>query len=562
MTVPLATIDEPLTLIEEDLGARDESEQLVHAVADAYDAIVGLCDLARLQVSTLKQDDVIPKILEGACQLLRCDAALLAIPGCPVIVGNVGTRSSLLRKATAWFDGSRRTVEDRGAVCILEPVALVDKAAAPLALLRLDGRSFTSGDMKLVEAVAATIAGRVALTQLHRRAVEYAVVERDHAVASELAQSVLSAPTVTPENVDLFVRCLPARLAGGDFYAVRTINGEMRFAIGDVAGKGLPAALLMTRVVGACRIVFERTDLDGIVPMMQEIHHAVYQDLSELGLFSTLLIGAYRPGSGVVRICNAGHSPAMLLRPTEVCAIWPSVPPLGVLEECDASEQTLNVTKHDVLVLGSDGLTDQANAAGELFGGDRFRDLVMSGAGGGASALGEQIMATIDDYAGDTPGSDDRTLLILGFAAPVRTGERHATEIEATHLAVREVDPWLDVVLSDFPETSRPELKVRLNLAVHEICVNVVDHAYRGQGGRMELISERRYASLIITITDRGSPYDAASARRTTPGQALVRGFGLGIVEQLVDRLEYQRSNEINTWTLCVNTAQTQQEVL
>ena len=548
------------SLPEENLRLRDESNQLTGAIADAYDAILGLCDLAQIHVGSLQSRASTSRVMQEVCRLLRCDAAVFVGPEGTIVAGDIGDASAALGLALSTFDGTRRTGWHDHVMWALEPVHLAADSVVPLVLLRNGGRPFTSGDAKLSEAVAATLAGTVALVQLHRQAVEHAVVERDHAVASQFAQSVLSAPVGVPAGLEVFARCLPARQAGGDFYAVTMHEGEMRFAVGDVAGKGLPAALLMARVLSACRTAFERSDLVDITAMMEAIDQTVYPQMSEVGLFSTLLIGAHRPGSGIVRICNAGHSPAMVIAGQMVIPIPPGMPPLGVLEGCRPEEHMLAVGPGDLLLIGSDGITDQTNDGGELLGGDRLQATVLTNRGLGAAAVGELIMANVAAHAGTVPSSDDQTLLIVGFLENFTPQMNDQLQIAADYESVRAIGPWLDQVLILLVrEADRAAMKIRLELAVHEVCINIVDHAYDGQGGWILLSANRIGSQFHVQVTDFGQAYDAEHAPRATPGVVQVRGFGLGIVEQLVDSLTYERIDRLNRWTLSIDPSRTSQ---
>ena len=177
-----------------------------------------------------------------------------------------------------------------------------------------------------------------------------------------------SAPTI--RGLDVAGRCDPARLAGGDFYLWVPTGDHVVIAVGDVSGKGLGAALVMTMVMRtATRLAHEARDPDP-----HELFRALSQRLSdylaEAGMFITMVIGAYRLGDGdTIRLANAGHSPVVIGGTGGVVDLAPSAPPLGVLEDM-RSPRAVEVpfVPGDVVVMGTDGLVEQENAERDQIG--------------------------------------------------------------------------------------------------------------------------------------------------------------------------------------------------
>ena len=144
----------------------------------------------------------------------------------------------------------------------------------------------------------------------------------------------------------------------------------------SVAGKGLPAAMLMNRAVGACRVAFLAHRDGTVVDVFTRIEEQLFDHLDEAGLFLTLAVGVVDEATCAVTLVNAGHSPVVLVRDETVAAVPSTVPPLGIVRGRTPSASTFVLGARDRLFVGTDGLVDQSAPDGELFGYDRFHALL------------------------------------------------------------------------------------------------------------------------------------------------------------------------------------------
>ena len=257
------------------------------------------------------------------------------------------------------------------------------------------------------------------LTDLHRRGVHQAAVDREHQLASSLAQAILPSAAPAVAGVEVFARSVPAKLAGGDFMVFDILDGVLWFAVGDVAGKGLPAAVVMTMAVSAARVAMHRCADDDPASAVRAVGDDLFDYLSGVGLFVTMALGSYRAGSGIVHLANAGHSPIVSLAAGQVSTVPPSMPPIGVIRAMKVRTQRVPLTGDDLLVLGSDGLTEQDSDTGVLYGYDRFHRNVAGFSHLPVDEIGEHLFADVNHHAAGTPASDDRTLVVLREAPPL-----------------------------------------------------------------------------------------------------------------------------------------------
>ena len=360
------------------MSATDDNhvELLAGALVDANDQLLAMYELASITADSLDEAEVAGRILERAKQLLGADAVHIdTVPA--HAIGDADLVEELSTAATQETAGqseiARSTATDSAG------------RSATVSALRRD-RHFGTADLKMLDAVAAMLSGAIHTARLHEAAVAQAVLTKDHDTASLLAQSAL--PRWLPElpQADIYARSEPARLAGGDLYCFDIVDEVLHFAVGDVSGKGLPAAMMMTNVISASNAAFHRHGHEGPGAVLRAVDRWMYQSLSDAGMFVTLLVGSYDPGSAEVALANAGHSPVILQTlDDEAQILLADHPPVGVLPldtsngSGDTGAQRYSIGNGDQLVVASDGITEQLGSGGQMFGEQRLLNLLGSG---------------------------------------------------------------------------------------------------------------------------------------------------------------------------------------
>lgn len=239
--------------------------------------------------------------------------------------------------------------------------------------------------------------------------------QQEMAIATEIQQSFL--PLALPQRGDLefAAHYRPALDIGGDFYDIFEIDpDEIYFVIGDVAGKGIPAALLMAQALSALRLIISR----GVAPAdaMRRWNELLCRH-STRGLFVTAALGRITPSRRTVEVVSAGHCPPWILRGGEVIEVdLQSAAPLGILLDTEYETSLLELAPRDWLVFYTDGLTESHRDGQTTFlGGDGARALLKKG-----FANPPQVVASLSDgevaYRGGSAPQDDLTLLVFGFS--------------------------------------------------------------------------------------------------------------------------------------------------
>ena len=227
--------------------------------------------------------------------------------------------------------------------------------------------------------------------------------------AVQMALMPQSAPALPGWEIWLFTR--PANDVGGDLVDYLRID-ERRASIvlGDVAGKGLPAALLMAKLQSTLRALApEFTSLAEIGSRTNAILHR--DGLANR--FATLVYLEVAPTSGRVRILNAGHMPPLVVRAAAASELPRGSFALGLLARATFEEQSVDLMAGDTLIAYSDGVTEAMNASGDFFGDDRLRALMPSVAALPAAAAGAGIVAAVDAFVGAARPHDDLSIVVL-----------------------------------------------------------------------------------------------------------------------------------------------------
>ncbi|HEY1208810.1 MAG TPA: SpoIIE family protein phosphatase [Terracidiphilus sp.] len=236
--------------------------------------------------------------------------------------------------------------------------------------------------------------------------------EQELALAQETQESLL--PRFLPqfENFSIHAFNNPTRYVGGDFYDFLQLrSGEWMGVLADVSGKGMPAALLSSMVLGALSMEFRSTT------QLQEVLNRVNLLLCEKSLssqFVTLFLFLLSP-SGAGQFISAGHNPAYLFRSAtgNIEALVPDAYPLGMFDFASYQSRAFHLDKGDILVVYSDGLTDAENPQEEMFGNERLLEIIQREAPSGSRAVEQGFLKAIEDFTQGMLQTDDITFVVV-----------------------------------------------------------------------------------------------------------------------------------------------------
>lgn len=207
----------------------------------------------------------------------------------------------------------------------------------------------------------------------------------------------------------LFTR--PANDVGGDLVDyLRIQEDRVGLALGDVAGKGLAAALLMARIQSTLRAL--APSYDSVAELGSQMNRIFCRDAIRSS-FASLLYLEVSPGSGKIRMLNAGHLPPIAVLKNSLKTLPRGEPALGVLPDCKYFAQEAELEPGEMVVVYSDGVTEASSEQGAFFGVQRLMERLAALRGLPAKDVGELILAEVDRFVDGAGPSDDISLLIL-----------------------------------------------------------------------------------------------------------------------------------------------------
>jgi serine phosphatase RsbU (regulator of sigma subunit) len=325
-------------------------------------------------------------------RVLRSQGAFIA----PRVIAEDGSVRSMLC-APLWFSGALPTLERIGGCVALEGPA----GPSP----------FDEEHLRVVTAVANLAASRLETLRLREETADKRRLEEDLRGAARIQASLLPEETPAVAGWELAGSSRLCSEVGADYYDFSPDDGSLLLALGDVAGKGLAAALLMASLRGAVRAFWrEGEPLSGVVSHVNEnLHETV-----PANRFATLFLARLDTTSGELRWVNAGHAGPLLARADgshEVLHATGTI--LGAFPDAAWSEGRTTLGPGDVLVLLSDGVMEAARERASDLGPARLAAVVRSKGAGSASALLAALQSAAEDSLGGTRRADDHTFVVL-----------------------------------------------------------------------------------------------------------------------------------------------------
>jgi serine phosphatase RsbU (regulator of sigma subunit) len=255
--------------------------------------------------------------------------------------------------------------------------------------------------------------GLVILILLIMLEVKDKLLVRSELEAGRKVQAALiphQSPSVAGWEIWMFTR--PANTVGGDLVDyIWVAKGRLGLALGDVAGKGLGAALMMAKLQATLRALVP--DLPSLKLLGERMNEIFCRD----GMpqrFASLVYLELEPSAGLIRLLNAGHLPPVLVRNGGTLESLPrGAPALGIVPGASFEESSCLLQEGDHLVVTSDGVVEARNQAGLFFGDERLQTVLRRAAPHPAEALGRAILQAVDTFVGEAPRSDDLSMIVL-----------------------------------------------------------------------------------------------------------------------------------------------------
>ena len=244
------------------------------------------------------------------------------------------------------------------------------------------------------------------IDELKTTTAQKSAIESELSIARDIQNSMVPSAFPNREGLEVYASMTPAKAVGGDLYDFFLRDNSLYFCIGDVAGKGVPAALVMTTVCGAFRLLSEsESEPVRIVSRMNDMMIRK----NSMTVFVTFFAGLLDLDTGHLRYCNAGHkAPLVNRQPLPVHSNLP----IGAMLDCEFEAQEADLAPGSTLFLYTDGLDEAEDVRHQMFGKKRIYEVVQTTSPEPLTLI-KQMSQAVADFVGNTEQSDDLTMLAI-----------------------------------------------------------------------------------------------------------------------------------------------------
>ena len=366
-----------------------------------------------------------------------------------------------------------------------------------------------------------------------------------------------------PLNYEVFGFLRPAKSVGGDLYDFAQKGDYLHFCIGDVSGKGMPAALVMTELCSLYRYI--SSHISEPQNIVTQINNAL-MERSDDSMFSTLFVGVLNLHTGVLEFCNAGHNPPILIRGQEVQGVqvesspsyMPVKPnmPICAFADWQYQKETIQLHSGDRLFLYTDGVTEAKDENDHFFGSkatlasiSRLHDLPFD-------QLVQGMVGEIRAFTGKAEQNDDIAMLCVEYDG--RQEVQSVPRVQELHFDT--VKNRVTEIVDSILDACNLKDDMRFRLAIEEPIQNIADYAYTADGSldvEISILSSLT-SHLIVTIIDHGIPFNPLESQApdlTTPiAEREIGGLGIHFTKQIMEDISYKYENNQNILTLKYKT--------
>jgi len=422
MTTPVITQQEAL-----------RSVYRMRRILEAAKILNSTLDLAELTAIILRivQDEVgvdrgTVFVVDRAQGLLRSVVAQgielneIVVPLGHGIAGTVAARGDMIDIVDAYadsrFDSSFDAVlgyRTNDLFCM----PIVNRSGAVVGVLELLNRTrpLLEEDREFLAGVSVHIGLALENASMHLEIVEKRKIEKEMLLAREIQQNFYPNIPESRSGVQICASCVMCDAVGGDYLDYFKLpEGRFIVTLGDVSGKGIGAALVMSSLHATCRALVRH------VQSPEQITNIVNETLIETTTaqtFVTFLVMLIDPQARRIHFVRAGHHPPFMVEPSGKL-VWLDQgggPPVGLFSGTKYGGEVRDIPEGSTLVICTDGVIDAESAEGELFGNERLGALVAGNPGASAAEIHNTIQESVRDFAGNRKPTDDSTLIVLKF---------------------------------------------------------------------------------------------------------------------------------------------------
>lgn len=380
-------------------------------------------------------------------------------------------------------------------------------------------------------------------------------LEGELAAATQIQMSMLPQGGEALEETDsysLWAKVRPAKSVGGDLYTFYQCDkNRLYLAVGDVSDKGVPAALFMAKAISHMK-QYEEAFVSPPTGMAL-LNNALEQG-NDNCMFVTLFFGVLDLQTLELCFASAGHTAPSLLRSGITTVLSQETgPALGLAADMPYPKNTFTLEPGDRLAIYTDGIDEAFNDQSEMFGFERLNTRLQASAGGKITAAGTGIFKCVDDFAGNTPQSDDITLMLLDIPGQPANAQKTSQSFNCNSTLFSAVAAWLEEIFQQMSIDST--IGMELTLVSEEVLTNIQKYAELPANALIEVSIGIDDDKITLEFSDEGIAFNPfLEGHRSALGRdiesAEIGGLGVHLVAQLTARQSYQRIDGRNLLTV------------
>jgi sigma-B regulation protein RsbU (phosphoserine phosphatase) len=361
------------------------------------------------------------------------------------------------------------------------------------------------------------------------------------------------------KEFDLHAILEPAREVGGDFYDYFFVgDDELCLVVGDVSGKGVPAALFMA----VAKTMLKTSAIDD--PSPASILTRVNDELSAdnpASMFVTIFLALVNVRTGECLYCNAGHNPPYLLHKNRsfTCLNARHGPIIGAMPGIAYKESKGQLARSDILYIFTDGVTEAMDTNGNLYSESRLEEFFSGLDGSGSKTVADASLNKIEEFALGAEQADDITILAFQFKRSQGDIEGHVLELTLTaHLP--EIQRVNHSVESFCVEVGLPAgISQKLGIIFDDLLNNTISYGFDDdEEHEIQIHIEYADGRVVVKVSDDGipfNPFDQIGPDTTlSVEEREIGGLGIVLVQEMTDSQAYQRLSNKNIVTFTINT--------
>jgi sigma-B regulation protein RsbU (phosphoserine phosphatase) len=554
-----------------ELAKMSEEEQLLEELGSSWECLHTIYDLSSKAQEATETDDLLRAILQKTSSLNSGvkTALWLMKNGVLELEAAFPSDSEHTKPSDEWvtaaLDGgeailvhpsrqdSAERVSGQSARSALIPVFSRGKASGFLCVSTQEEPFFwvDSKVLRFLQTLAAQASLLIENERLHLEWVRSRSLEQELVIASKIQQSLLTTkPPLGLASIKLNAFSLPSKQVGGDFFHFSKNNSHcLDLLIGDVMGKGVPAALAGAAIKNQFQSAFNQLvanegRLPGCVRIVETVHREVSPRLEDLDSFATACYARLNTKAMRIELVNCGHTRTLHFSVKSGVSrfVGGSNLPLGVHPDAVYRSESLDFEDGDWFLFYSDGVTEARNDRDELFGEERLAAVLRENHKVSPAVLSERVCLAVQSFSGRADFGDDFTFIAVRIALEPQTQLRAREEIFLDN-DLKELEKARTLIerLSRFDGGLWPEETTHyLKLGITEVLSNVIRHGSSDNSKSIVIKAEVQGEEVKFRIYHWGRAFEAPpqSPKPTLSGDG---GLGLFLIEKVFNDITYSR---------------------